>query len=181
MKIKILLSIVLVGFLGLCTGLIIESGLFSNKQSRGIITLAQETGVQTKVEDPCAAAVPTISRLKSLTADNSIEQTFAIGSTDPCSGFKFKLDITNTGAAISKTTMSEFKTRGTREKEPLVVMQPVNTDAGQIAPMASGNFYFVNDGLQLRLGMLNWKSSEVSKGQDGSQQVSFEAIIKDDN
>ena len=77
--------------------------------------------------------------------------------------------------------MSEFKTRGTKKKEPLVVMQPVATDAGRIVPMASGNFFFVNEGLQLRLGMLNWKSSDVVKGRDGSEQVSFEAIIKDDN
>jgi YidC/Oxa1 family membrane protein insertase len=122
-----------------------------------------------------------MSRLKSLTADNSVEQNFTLGSTDPCSGFKFRLDLTNTGAAISKATLSEFKTRGTKLKEPLVVMQPVNTDVGQIVPMASGNFYFVNEGLQLRLGMLNWKSSEVVKGDDGSEQISFEAIIKDDN
>jgi YidC/Oxa1 family membrane protein insertase len=182
MKIKTLLIVFLVGFLGLCAGLIVESGLFSKEQSRGIITLAQEAGVQTKAKDPCVPAVtPTISRLKSLTADNSIEQTFTIGSTDPCSGFKFKLDFTNTGAAISKATMSEFKTRGTKEKEPLVVMQPVNTDAGQIVPMANGNIFFVNEGLQLRLGMLNWQSSGVVRGQDGSEQVSFEAIIKDDN
>ena len=182
MKIKILLSIVLIGFLGLCAGLIVESGLFSTERSGGIITLAQEADVQVKANDPCAAAaVPTISRLKSLTADNAVEQTFVIGSTDPCSGFKFKLDLTNTGAAISKAAMSEFKTRGTKTKDPLVVMQPVTTDAGQIVPMASGNFYFVNEGLQLRLGMLNWKSSDVVKGQDGSEQVSFEAIINDDN
>jgi YidC/Oxa1 family membrane protein insertase len=182
MRAKTLLIVFLVGFLGLCAGLVVESGLFSNEHSRGIITLAQEAGVQTKAQDPCVpAAAPTISRLKSLTADNSVEQAFAIGSTDPCSGFKFKLDLINTGAAISKVTLSEFKTRGTKAKEPLVVMQPVTTDTGQIVPMASGNFFFVNEGLQLRLGMLNWKSSDVVKGQDGSQQVSFEAIIKDDN
>jgi YidC/Oxa1 family membrane protein insertase len=181
MKIKTLLIVFLVGFLGLCAGLIIESGLFSKDNSNGIITLAQETDVQVKNQDPCAPAAPTISRLKSLTADNSVEQTSVIGSADPCSGFKFRLDLTNTGAAISKATMSEFKTRGTKEKEPLVVMQPVDTGAGQIVPMSNGNFYFVNEGLQLRLGMLNWKSSEVIKGEDGSEQVSFEAIVKDDN
>lgn len=182
MRIKTLLIVFLVGFVGLCAGLVVESGLFSKGHSRGIISLAQETGVPVKTHDPCApAAVPTISRLKSLTADNAVEQTFTIGSADPCSGFKFQLDLTNTGAAISKATLSEFKTRGTKQKEPLVVMQPITTDAGQIAPMASGNFFFVNEGLQLRLGMLNWKSSAAVKGQDGSEQVAFEAIIKDDN
>jgi YidC/Oxa1 family membrane protein insertase len=183
MKIKTLLIVFLVGFIGLCAGLVIESGLFSKEHSPGIITLAQETDVQVKIQDPCVpAAAPTISRLKSLTADNAVEQVFAIGSTDPDSGFKFKLDLTNTGAAISKVTMSEFRTRGTKEKEPLVVMQPVNTDAGQIVPMASGNF-FANEELKVKphLGVLNWQSSEVVKGQDGSQQVSFEEIIKDDN
>ena len=82
MRTKTLLIVFLVGFLGLCAGLIIESGLFSKGHSHGIITLAQETGTQVKVEDPCVpVAAPTISRLKSLTADNSVERTFEIGST----------------------------------------------------------------------------------------------------
>ena len=48
MRSKTLLIVFLVGFLGLCTGLVIESGLFSNAHLHGIVALAQETEAQIK-------------------------------------------------------------------------------------------------------------------------------------
>jgi YidC/Oxa1 family membrane protein insertase len=181
MKVRTLLIVFVVGFLGLCGELIVESGLFSTAPSHGIVTLAQEATIGNQPQDPCIAKVqPAITSRKSLTADNASRRTFTIGSTDPATGFKFQLELTSEAAAVSKATLSEFKTRGTKTKEPLVVMQPVNTPSGQIVPMAAGNFVFASEGLQLPLGRLNWQNSEMVKGDDGSEQVSFEAIIKDD-
>jgi YidC/Oxa1 family membrane protein insertase len=181
MKVRTLLIVFLVGFTGLCAGFVIESGLFSNTYSGPLFLLAQETNVQNQSHDPCMAqTAPTISSRKSLTADNTQLRTFTLGSTDPCSGYKFQIELTNEAAAVSKATLSEFKTRGTAKKEPLTVMQSITSDTGIILPMAAGNFVFVNEGLQLPLGRLNWQSSDIVRLQDGSEQVSFEAMIKDD-
>jgi YidC/Oxa1 family membrane protein insertase len=179
MRVRTLVIVFLAGFLLLCTGLIIESGLFSNTHRRGITLLAQETTVKNEPQGTTLAAASANAALSDLRVDNTAERTFTLGSTDPCSGFKFQLEFTNTAAAISKATLSEFMTRGTKEKEPLVVMQPVNADLAQVTPMASGNLVFVNQGVQLPLGRLNWQCSDVVKRQDGSEEISFEATVKD--
>jgi len=106
--------------------------------------------------------------------------TVMLGSTDPRSGFKFELELTSKGAAVSKATFSEFDDCDYKNPKPLVILSPAKLpDDSEVLSMANKEFVFVQQQLQLPLDKLNWKTGDVEKATDGSQRVCFEAIIKD--
>jgi len=115
-------------------------------------------------------------RSVSFGADNATPATVTLGSIDPASGFKFAIELTSKGAAVNKSTLSEFDDRDYKNPQPLVILSPVNNN---ILPMANKQFVFVDHRLQLPLGKLHWKSLGVEKGYDGSQTARFEAVLKE--
>jgi len=108
-------------------------------------------------------------------AENAPAETVKLGSIDPASGFKFQLELTSKGAAITKATFSGFNDRDYKDPQPLVIFSPV----GEVSSMANKEFVFVEQKLQLRLDRLHWKSYGRQTGDDGSQAARFEALIKD--
>jgi len=191
---RIVLILIVAGFVVLCGGLIIESGLFSGPAGqKPCILLAQTaSGEQPSLADTqpsdgtaYSAEADKAGQLQaldvpSLGADHAEPKAVTLGSIDPNSGFKFLLELTTKGASITKATFSEFDDRDYRDPQPLVILSPVNLpDGRQILSMANGRVVFPQQQLQLPLNRLHWQGFEVEKDYyDGSQTAMFEAIIK---
>ncbi len=191
---KSVLILIVAGFVVLCGGLIIESGLFSpfrdlsltgfsgSAGQKPCILLAQTASdKQPSVADtqPSGGAQLQALDVPTLSADHAEPKTVTLGSIDPNSGFKFLLELTTKGASITKATFSEFDDRDYKNPQPLVILSPVNLpDGRQILSMANGQVVFPQQQLQLPLDKLHWRSFEVEKAEDGSQTARFEAVIK---
>jgi YidC/Oxa1 family membrane protein insertase len=137
--------------------------------------------VITAVEETAAPELPAMKAADAVYFDaaGGPPVKVALGSTDPRSGFKFELELTSKGAAISKAIFSEFDDRDYKNPKPLTILSPTKLpDGGEVFSIANKEFIFVQQQLQLPLDKLNWKTGEVEKATDGSQQVCFEAIIK---
>jgi YidC/Oxa1 family membrane protein insertase len=103
-----------------------------------------------------------------------------LGSLDPNTGFKFLIELTSRGAAISKATLSEFDDRNYKNHQPLVLLSPTTKPDGSQAFSMQNQLLVLDDlHLQLRLDKLDWITSDVETSDDGSQTAHFEAIIKD--
>ncbi len=181
---RIVLILIVAGFVVLCSGLIIESGLFSSPADRKPCILLAQTafGEQPSVIDtqPSGGAQLQALDVPTLGADHAEPKAVTLGSIDPNSGFKFLLELTTKGASIAKATLSEFDDRDYKDPQPLVILSPVNLpDGREILSMANGQVVFPQQQLQLSLDKLHWQSFEVEKDYyDGSQAARFETVIK---
>jgi YidC/Oxa1 family membrane protein insertase len=108
------------------------------------------------------------------------EKTVTLGSLDPNTGFKFLLELTSQGAAISKATLSEFDDRDYKNPQPLVLLSPATRPDGTTAlSMANQTLVLTDVQLQLPLDKLYWNASDVTSDQGGFETAKFEATIKD--
>ncbi|MBN1392178.1 MAG: YidC/Oxa1 family insertase periplasmic-domain containing protein [Sedimentisphaerales bacterium] len=136
------------------------------------------------VEETAAPELPVLKAADTvqLEAVGGTAATVTLGSTDPRSGFKFKLELTGKGAAVSKAVFSEFNDRDYKNPQPLVILSPVKLpDGGEVLSIANKELVFIQQQQQLSLDKLNWQSFGVQSLQDGSQTARFEATIKEDN
>jgi YidC/Oxa1 family membrane protein insertase len=140
-----------------------------------VIIAVEETAA---TESPVLKAAETIQ----LGATNAPAKSVSLGSTDPKSGFKFKLELTSKGAAIDKAALSEFNDRNYKNPRPLVILSPVKLpDDSEVLSMANKEFVFVQQQLLLPLDKLHWQTFDVETLQDGSQTARFEATIREDS
>ena len=179
--------LVVAGFCLFCGWLVVESGLFdySSQTERNIILL-QNTTANEEVETPNVAESNSeqLVAVDSITfgADNASARTITLGSVDPKSGYKYQLELSSKGAAIRRAAFSEFDDRDYKNPQPLVIISPIQErDGSEVLAMANTNFAFVQQGLQLPLNRLDWKSFDAETADDGSQTARFEAIIKRDD
>jgi len=178
------LILVVAGFCLLCGWLIIESRLFdeSSQKGRGIILLQNVTAnEQAETPNVFVSNGEQLKAADSVTfgADNAPAGTITLGSVDPRSGYKYKLELSSRGAAIRKAAFSEFDDRNYKNPQPLVIISPIRErDGSEILAMANTNFVFVQQQLQLPLNRLDWKGFDVEIAEDSSQSARFEAIIK---
>lgn len=113
------------------------------------------------------------------TAVGGPAKTITLGSIDPNTGFRFLLELTSRGAAISKATLSEFDDRNRENPQALVLLSPAaRPDGSQVFSMANQSLVFPESKLQLPLAKLDWNVSDVITDV-GLEAASFEAIIKD--
>jgi hypothetical protein len=191
---KIILILIVVGFVVFCGLLVAQSVLFQAVGTPGkpCILLQQTTPAQ----EP-GSAEPFTEQNAQLKAAESVEfdadhapaKRVILGAAEPKSensetGFKFQLELSSKGAAIRKVTFSNgpdsrgkaagFDDRDYRDPQPLVILSPVGNE---ILSMANKKFVFVDRKLQLKLHELHWKTSDVEKAPDGSQTARFEAVI----
>ncbi len=114
----------------------------------------------------------------SFSAIGGSPKTITIGSLDPNTGFKFLIDLTSRGAAITDAKLSEFDDLDHKNPQPLVILSPTtNLDGTPAFSMATRSLILDNQ-LQLRLDKLDWTAGDVETN-NGTQIASFEAIIKD--
>ena len=186
---RVILTLIVVGFVVFCGWLVVESGLDcrfcgNDKGATGqpCILLQKTTG-----NEEAGAANAPASRNERLEAaeaitfgvDHARVKSVTLGSTDPKSGFNFQLELSSKGAAIRKATFSGFDDRDYKNPQPLVIISPVQKiDGSEVLSMASKGFVFVQQQLQLPLDKLHWESFNVETAYDGSQTARFEAVIK---
>ena len=182
---KAILALIVVGFCFFCGILVFECGLFDSSHTVGkSCILLQQTTVDERAVAATASAEERaqlkVADFTSFGADSAAARSVTLGSIDPRSGFKFQLELSSKGAAVSKATFSEFDDRDPDKPQPLVILSAVRrADGSEILGMANADFVFVQHGLKLALDRLHWKSYGVEKDYDGSQTARFEAVIKD--
>jgi len=183
---KIVLVSVVVGFVVFCGWLVYETGIFEAGQpeNRPCILLQQTTtaeGGGNKNADAVRNQTLEAAEFTSFGADHAPAKSVILGSTDPKSNFMFKLELSSKGAAIRSAVFSRFDDRDYKDPQPLVILSPVKlADGTEILSMANKGFQneaLVQQGRELPLQDLHWKSYDVEKADD-SQTARFEATIK---
>jgi YidC/Oxa1 family membrane protein insertase len=194
MNFRIVLVLIVFGFVVFCGLLVLETGLFETCQGgRGPCILLQNTKVSKGVENtktvPAEKDVLEAADSAGFGADHAPAKSVMLGATDPKTedhetGFKFQLELSSKGAAIRKATFSNglhngrpsgFNDRDPNEPKPLEILSPVRRpDGSEILSMANNEFVFVEQQLQLSLDELHWESLERA---DGSETASFETVI----
>jgi YidC/Oxa1 family membrane protein insertase len=184
MKFKITLGLILTGFIVFCGWLIVETTCFDNAgrvKSGPCILLQQETTNQLEwSEGPAAkeAAEFKAVDIVNFTADSAPSAAVELGSIDPASGFKFKLELTSKGAAIRRAILSEFDDRDYKNPQPFVLLSAVQLPGREVLSMASADVVFTREKMRLRLDKLNWTTQPIEKSAYYTQTARFEAIIK---
>jgi YidC/Oxa1 family membrane protein insertase len=113
-----------------------------------------------------------------LSADNGDEKVVVLGSVEQDSGYNFELQLSTKGASISSARLNGYFDRNEKEV-PLTVLRPVKAFGGkEVLPLA--NCYLSFDGIEGRfpLDKLYWQAGNLHTGDDGSEMVSFTAILK---
>jgi YidC/Oxa1 family membrane protein insertase len=179
------LILVVAGFCLFCGWLVAESGVLGDpsQTGRGLILLQQTTpGDQPQTQEAPAPQTATLEAAQTITfgADNAPARTLALGSVDPKSGFEYQVELSSKGAAIRRTTFSEYDDCDYKNPQPLVIITPAQDRGGEVLAMASTSFVFVEQQLQLPLHQLEWKSFDAETADDGSQTARFEAVIKNE-
>lgn len=178
---------VLIGFLVcfalFCSVLVFQSGVFCQPEPGygRLISLAGETGVEetSGLEEAPEAVKPDPKPVVKATiydARHAKRKFVTMGSDDPASGFKFKLEMTSKGAAIAKATLSEFDDKSSKDPNQFVLLSPVNIGgAGNVYSFANSDFT-ISDTSNLHLSQLHWDAGDVARDGD-SESVTFSAII----
>ena len=177
MNTKTILIASLVGFVALCTFLVAESGLFAVTGS----DLPEATvmpAVKMSLGAPPAEGVDSDFDFSKLTAVSGTEESVTIGSIHPDTGFKFAIELTSRGAAISRATLSGFDDREPKNPQPLALLAPIIGDRN-VYSLASGSFELVDRKQRFPLDRLNWQTGKVIRKDDNSQEVAFEAFLRD--
>jgi YidC/Oxa1 family membrane protein insertase len=177
MSIKTVLIASLFAFVALCTFLVVESGLFAatgSDQPEAIVTPA----VKMSPGAPPAEGEDSDFDFSKLTAVSGTEKSVTIGSIYPDTGFKFALELTSKGAAITRATLAEFDDRDPENPQPLVLLAPVR-EGQEIYSLASGSFELVEQKQRFPLDRVNWRLVQVERQAPGPQSAQFEVILKD--
>ncbi|HEC04174.1 MAG TPA: membrane protein insertase YidC [Phycisphaerales bacterium] len=177
------LTLVVVVYVLFCGWLVIETGIFDGalRNREGCILLQQTTAsdsAPTAGDNESDGAQLQAARDVTFGADGAPAATVTIGSVDPKSGYKYALELVSRGAAIRTATFSEFDNRDHKDPQPLAIISPIQDRSGEILSMANGSFVFVDQGLQLPLNKLHWKSLDSESTTD---TASFEAILKNED
>jgi len=203
MNFRIVLALVVVGFVVFCGWLVVESGLDSrfrgnDKGAAGQSCILLQKTMANEEDEPAGAPGGETERLEAadfttFEAVGGLPQTVTLGAADPETedpdiGFMFQLELSSKGAAIRKATFSNgndngFDDRDYKDPQPLVILSPVSrAGGGEILSMANKGFQndaLVQQKLELRLQDLDWESFGVEKDYDGgSQTARFEVVIK---
>ncbi|MHC4075918.1 MAG: membrane protein insertase YidC [Planctomycetota bacterium] len=186
MKLKIILGLILTSFIVFCGWLIVETPCFDNAgqvKSGPCILLQQETTNQLEwSESPPAEETAEFKAadIVNFTADSAPSAAVELGSIDPASGFKFKLELTSKGAAIRRAILSEFDDRDYKNPQPFVLLSAVQLPGREVLSMASADLVFTREKMRLRLDKLNWTTQPIENSAYYTQTARFEAIIKAD-
>ncbi len=191
---RVLLTSLVIGFCVFCGWLVVESGVIGSWSGGepGCILLQNTVGGQDQADanTPVAEIPKMVASPKVVFgADNSPASTVLIGARDPYTedpdtGYKFQLELSSKGAAIRSATFSNgqgkgFSNRDPNDPRPLKVISPIElADGSEVLSMANAGLVFVEEGARLPLDKLQWKNLGKKTGNDGSEVVSFEAVIK---
>jgi hypothetical protein len=176
MNFRIVLVLIVVGFVVFCGWLVLDSGLCETCRSEiGPCVLLQQTTI-TEGEEGAKAAPAKKETLEAADsvgfgADHAPARSVTLGSTDPKSDYMFELELSSQGAAIRKAVFSRFDDRDPKEPMPLEILTPVKLYNGsEVLSMANTSFVFAEQQLQLSLDKLHWESLGVEKAADACSE-----------
>ncbi|HBG28446.1 MAG: hypothetical protein A2Y10_10895 [Planctomycetes bacterium GWF2_41_51] len=114
-----------------------------------------------------------------ITAVNAEEKTFILGSTSSkeTNPYTLEISLTTRGAAISSAKLRDYNNRNVETPKPFEVLKPI----GKNFSLASKRLVLPDIGKSFPLERLNWISDGVVKNTDGSESISFSAIILQDD
>ncbi len=97
--------------------------------------------------------------------------------------FKYKITFNTLGASVEKVVLSEFDDRDHENPSHLVLTEPIQTSRGsEIYNLANRAFSVIGAGAgPLPLDRLNFEMGETKTNADGSQEVTFTAVVLDAN
>jgi YidC/Oxa1 family membrane protein insertase len=183
---KATLALIVVGFVAFCGWLVVESGFFeqSSQVQPGCILLQNvenDTAPATQSAPAADAQQVTAAKTASFGAEHAPAKTMTLGSVDPNSGYKFRVELTSKGAAIRTVTFSKWDNRNPKNPQPLEFISPMTKPGGgEVLVMANTGLVFVEEQAQLPLDRLQWESFEPQTKEDGSQTARFEATINNE-
>jgi YidC/Oxa1 family membrane protein insertase len=198
MNIKTVFIIFIAGFVGLCAFLVIESSIFGGKEAQAatsaavsagkisLSTLAQEAGGDT--DDTEADGTGGDGKYAVLNATHGRSESVTLGELypeierfgDDSGRYKFSLDLTSRGGAISSATLSEFDDRDPDEPVHLKLLGGI-TAGKTVYSLANGNLRLAEAGEKefpktaLPLDKLHWRV----ENQYSSDEATFTAIVQD--
>jgi len=114
-----------------------------------------------------------------ITAVNGESKTFTLGSTADKSQnpYTLELALTTKGAAISSVKCRDFNNRDKKNPQPFEILSSFANHNS----LASKRLLLPATGKSFPLDKLNWVSEGVSKNKDGSESISFNAVILQDD
>jgi len=192
---------IVIGFVVFCGVLVFESGLLTNtpQENKYPILLTADNSSDTQdAQTPESRTDANDTQLKAVEviefdAKHAPAEIITLGAKDPNTedpdtGFKFQLLFDTKGAAIRNATFSigndkGFDDRNHDNPQPLVIVSPAKDlnykkELMEFLSMSNRELVFVDQEQELPLQNLHWENSGVRNLPDGSQSVSFDAIIK---
>jgi YidC/Oxa1 family membrane protein insertase len=112
-----------------------------------------------------------------ITAVNAEAKTFTLGSVLKTDPYKLEIVLTTKGAALVSATLRDYDNRNRKNLQPLEMLNSVNTTNS----LESARLLLPELGKAFPLDRLNWTSSGVNKNSDGSETISFYAVILKNN
>ena len=182
MNFRIILILIVVGFVVFCGWLVIESGPCENcRPQRGPCILLQQTTATEGKEGAKAAGAKKetfeAAAPAGFGADHAPATSVTLGSIDPKSNYMLKVELVSKAAAIRSAVFSQFDDRDPNNPQPLQILSPVKLyDGSEVLSMANTSFVFVKHKSLLSLDELHWESLGKEKG-DGWQKGSFTTVI----
>ena len=186
MNFRIILVLIVAGFVMFCGWLVLDSGLCQTcRPERGPCILLQQTTATEGKEGAKAAPVKkeTLEAADSIrfwAGDANDTNSVSLGSIDPNSNFMLQVELSPKAAAIRSAVFSKFKDRDPKNPQPLQILSPVQLgDGREVLSMANTSFIFIRENLYLlHLDELYWENMGIEKGSDGSHTTSFKAVIE---
>jgi len=113
-----------------------------------------------------------------ITALSGESKTFTLGSTVAKENpYKLELSLTSKGAAISTAQFRDYNNRDRKNPKPFTVLSPIDNTVS----LASKRLLLPEIGKSFPLDRLNWVSEGVDKKEDGSETISFSAVVLQDD
>ncbi len=185
MKLGMFVKFIIVSFVVACGVLIWDSGLFDANNSKAPLIPLAASAQQAEPTENSAAQPAAESEMQAaaeplmVAAVSASSQTVVLGEvypdinrTDDITKFKFKVELTTQGAAISSAQLSEFSDRDPKSPKPLRIINPV-ISGKPVYSCAAEALYLAPKGqpfaeLAFPLDKLQW---EVLPGRNANQAI----------
>ena len=195
MKTKVVLTSILVAFIGLCGVLVVESGLLNglnfigsqtiiplaSQATMGADTTEEETATDTPDTAPTDANKESAYDFSKFSATQAKLEERTLGDIDPQEiertsdpeKFKFLVEFTTKGGGIRRVTLSEFDNRDPDDPENLLLLSSWD-DNVTLYPMANGYFGLTGREVRFPLHKLNWMIAGAVTESYESEKIVFE-------
>lgn len=130
------------------------------------------------VARPSNGQPPAAGRLAAVGGSSSMT---TMGSCQKGHEYRFELELTSRGAGIAKVRLTDYPDLTSKDRLPLVLLEPIVKDDRSICSMTTERLILLDYQQQLPLGNLDWKAMAIQTGPDGTQKAGFEAMVVDAN